>query len=121
MYYHLISVILKPQCRYHIYLDIKDTRSNLKLEKLHDVLCNSTLDFSRKAVARLQHIRSHESSQIQIADLLIGAMSYRSRDLGGNVGKQRVIERISQRSGYSLARSTLPREEKFNIFFWQAS
>ncbi len=121
MYYHLISVILKPQYRYHIYLDIKDTRSNIKIKKLHDVLCNSALDFSRKMVGRLQHVRSHEAVQVQIADLLIGAMSYRSRNLNGNAGKQKVLDRIAYRSGYSLTRSTLPREEKFNIFFWQAS
>ncbi|MDL1974808.1 MAG: DUF3800 domain-containing protein, partial [Deltaproteobacteria bacterium] len=37
-----------------------------------------------------------------------------------NAGKEALIHRIRQRSGYSLTKTTLLREEKVNLFRWQA-
>lgn len=121
MYYQLISVLMKPKFQYHIYLDIKDTRSKIKVKRLHDTLCNSALDFSRSMIRHVQQVRSHEVAQVQLADLLIGAMSYKARGMAGNAGKTEVVSRIAARSGYSLSRSTLAKEEKFNILVWQGS
>lgn len=121
MYYTLINVLLKPRSTYRIYIDIKDTKSNIKVDKLHETLCNSALDFSRKMIERVQQVRSHEVSQIQLADLLIGAMSYKARGLSSSAAKNKLVSRIASRSGYSLGRSTLYKEDKFNIFYWRAS
>ncbi len=118
-YFNMLKIILKPSDQYNIYLDIKDTRSIAKVRKLHDVLCNNAYDFSRQVIHKVQQIRSHEAAQSQIADVLIGAMSYKARELDANEGKQAVIQRISERSGYSLGRSTLYKEDKFNILYWQ--
>lgn len=118
-YFNMLKTILKPTETYNIYLDIKDTRSKHKVRKLHDVLCNNAYDFSREVIQKVQQIRSHEVIQSQIADILIGAMAYKARGLSGNSGKDKIIERISERSGYSLSRSTLYKEEKFNILYWQ--
>ncbi len=120
MYFDMLKVILSPASRYRIYLDIKDTRGAEKVKKLHDVLCNNLYDFSREIVERVQLVHSHEIEQLQLADLLIGAVSYVSRGLRGNAGKQMLIERMRQRSGYSLEKTTLLREEKVNLFRWQA-
>lgn len=121
MYFDLLKVLLSPQERYRIYIDIKDTNSSEKVFQLHEVLSNNLYDFSRTIVEKVQQIRSHESELLQLADLLIGAVSYVSRDLDTSVGKVEVVERIKKRSGYSLTRSTLLKEEKFNIFKWRAS
>lgn len=118
-YFNMIKTILKPNSEYNIYLDIKDTRSNKKVMKLHDVLCNNSYDFSKDVIRKVQQIRSHEVAQSQIADLLIGAMSYVSRGLSENKGKNILIERIKERSGYALIKNTLYREEKFNILIWR--
>lgn len=119
MYFTMLKVILRPTDNYHIYLDIKDTRSSKKVEKLHEVLCTSSYDFSRTVIQKVQQVRSHEVAQAQIADLLIGALSYKARGLSKNSAKKTLVDRIAHRSRYSLERSTLLREEKFNIFFWQ--
>lgn len=121
MYFDMLKVILKPAARYRIYLDIKDTRGGQKTAKLHDVLCNDRYDFSREVIQRLQLVRSHEIEQLQLADLLIGAVSYLNRGLQENAGKVAIIKRMQRRSGYDLTRSTLLREEKMNIFRWHAS
>lgn len=120
MYFDMLKVILSPKGRYRIYLDIKDTRGAEKVKKLHDVLCNNLYDFSREIVERVQLVHSHEIEQLQLADLLIGAVSYMNRGLHSNAGKQALVDRMKQRSGYSLTKTTLLREDKVNLFRWQA-
>ena len=121
MYFDMLKVIFQPDAHYRIYLDIKDTRGAQKAAKLHDVLCNDRYDFSHEVIERLQLVHSHEIEQLQLADLLIGALSYLNRGLSGNVGKMDLIKRIQQRSRYDLTRTTLLREEKVNIFRWHAA
>ena len=121
MYFDMLKVIFKPDARYRIYLDIKDTRGAQKVVDLHDVLCNNHYDFSHQVIQRLQLVHSHEIEQLQLADLLIGAVGYLNRGLHGNTGKTAIIERMQRRSGYDLTRTTLLREEKMNIFRWHAS
>lgn len=121
MYFDMLKVLLSPKDKYRIYLDIKDTRSADKVKKLQDVLRNNLYDFSGDIVERVQTVRSHEIEIIQIADLLIGAIAYLHRDLSSNKGKVALINRIKQRSGYELKKSTLYREEKFNLFVWHPS
>ena len=121
MYFDMLKVIFRPDARYRVYIDTKDTRGVRKAAKLHEVLCNNMYDFSRDVIERLQIIRSHEVDQLQLADLLIGAISYLNRELQGNAGKMALVERIRQRSRYALTRTTLLREEKINLFRWRAT
>lgn len=120
MYFDMLKVILRPDARYRIYLDIKDTHGADKAAKLRELLCNNMYDFSREVIERLQLIHSHEAEQLQLADLLIGAISYLNRDLNSNIGKTAIIDRMRQRTGYDLTRTTLLREEKVNLFRWHA-
>jgi hypothetical protein len=121
MFFDLLKVLFDPRCRYRIYLDIKDTRSADKVAKLHDVLCNNLYDFEREIIERVQNVHSHEIELLQLADLLIGAVSYANRGLTGNAGKEALVARIRERSGYVLTQTTLLREEKTNLFVWHAS
>jgi len=118
MYFTMLKQIFCPSDEYHIYLDIKDTRGSEKVTKLHEVLCNNMYDFSKSIIERVQLVRSHEVEQLQLADLLIGSISYVNRDLNTSDAKVKLVERIRERSRYSLKHSTLLREEKFNLFRW---
>ena len=120
MYFELLKTILDPQNRYRVYLDIKDTRSSLKVASLHEVLANNLYDFKREIVEWVQTIQSHEVEIMQITDLLTGALSYINRELHTNAAKVRLAKRIIERSKYSLTKSTLYREQKMNIFVWEA-
>ena len=120
MYFTMLKAIFRPNASYRIYLDIKDTRSAPKVRKLQDVLCNNAYDFSREIIQKVQTVRSHEVEQIQLADLLIGAIAYANRNLSGSSAKQRLVEIIRERSRYSLTRSTLYKEDKLNLFQWDA-
>jgi len=117
MYFNMLKVIIRPYEKYHIYLDIKDTNSSQKVEKLHDVLCNSNYDFSRSIVEKIQTVRSHEIQIMQLTDILLGALSYYVRGFCRVKAKNEIIELIKKRSGYALDSSTLYREDKFNLFY----
>jgi hypothetical protein len=120
MYFDMLKIILSPQDRYRIYLDIKDTRSAAKVAKLHDVLCNNMYDFSREIIERVQTVNSHQVELIQLVDLLIGVISYANRGLSSSPAKLALVERMQQLSGYHLTRTTLLRESKVNLFRWHA-
>lgn len=88
--------------------------------ELRRILRHKVEDFSEKIVERIQLIRSHEVQLIQIADLLVGAVSYANRGITSSSAKLNIVERVKKRSGYSLTRTTLFREDKVNIFQWIA-
>jgi predicted nucleic acid-binding protein len=119
MFFLLLTVIIAPRHNYNIYLDIKDTRSRQKLSRLEDVLANAKCDFDREIINKIQHVRSHEVELIQLADLLIGAVMYANRSRFTSDAKKNLVEIIKARSGYSLTRSTLLKEDKFNILRWR--
>ena len=77
-------------------------------------------DFERKIIKRVQIIRSHEVEQLQLADLLIGIIGYANCDLETNPGKVNLVDRMRHRSGYNLTKRTLLREDKVNLFRWEA-
>lgn len=121
MYFDMLKVILYPDARYRIYLDYKDTQGATKVEKLHEVLCNNMYDFSRRIIERVQLVRSQEVDILQLADLLIGTVSYVNRGLSTSAAKLCLVDRMRARSGYKLTQTTLLWENKVNLFRWHAS
>lgn len=119
MYFDLLKTILDPKCAYEIYLDIKDTQGQEKVDKLQQYLCNSAYDFERKMLRKVQQVRSHEVELIQLADFLTGAICYVHRGLETSAAKKEIIALLRKRSGYSLLKSTLYKEDKMNIFVWK--
>lgn len=116
MYFYMLRNILEKSNHYNIYLDIKDTLSAQKVRKLKDVLCNNIYDFTGELINNIQNIHSHESQILQLADLLIGAVSYRNRKLEGNNAKENVIQKIISYVDQDLNRTSPPWEKKFNLF-----
>lgn len=119
MYFYLLRNLIVRGKKYHIYLDIKDTRGRKKLRKLRNVLSNANYDFSREIIARIQHVHSHDIGLMQLADVLIGAVSYHARGLNTSIAKKEIISMIKQKTGLSLVRNTLPGERKFNLCIWK--
>ena len=118
MYYSMLKTILSPENRYYIYIDIKDTRSQNKVNKLREVLCNNVYDFTKQMIKNIQQIRSHESELLQLADLLIGSVSYKNRKLKENSTKVLIVNNIEQKIGQSLSLSTSLFKDKFNLFIF---
>lgn len=118
MYFYLLRNLISNNRKYHIYLDIKDTRSRKELQKLKEVLSNANYDFSREIIEKIQHVHSHDIGLMQLSDVLIGAISYFARGLDTNKAKVEIINLIKQKTNLSLTQNTLPNERKFNLCFW---
>lgn len=124
MYFDMLKVIFEPNDKYEVYIDIKDTHSYRKTQKLYEVCCNSLYDFSHKIIKRIQPIRSEEVQIMQLADILIGAVGYANRKFPQNFkkseAKEKIVELIKKRSGYKMTKTTLLREKKLNLLAWEA-
>ena len=122
MYYLMLRYVFSVSHSYNVYLDIKDTRGNDKVQHMHEVLCNSIYDFDRQTVRRVQQIRSHESPVLQLADLLIGAVAYQNRGLHGSEAKLQLIKDLKLRLGDNiLTRSSSFKATKFNLLRWETN
>ncbi|CAI9681869.1 hypothetical protein EAVVTKC53_01822 [Elizabethkingia anophelis] len=119
MYFGMLKAILNPENSHHIYIDIKDTKSKEKVHKLEQVLRNDKYDYSKEIIKKVQQVRSHEVEILQLADLLVGATAYVNRGLANSKAKNELIQLIKHRSKYSLTKSTLLKERKFNVFIWE--
>lgn len=120
MYYQTLAPLISMGNTYELYLDIKDTLSQHKVEHLRQVLSYRLRDFDGHVLPRVQHVRSDEVEQVQLVDLLIGAVAYRNRGLRGNDGKRALVEHIQRRSGLTLEYTTGRFRPKVNLFFWDA-
>lgn len=124
MYFDMLKVILSPRDVYEIYIDIKDTHSYRRALKLREVCCNNMYDFSKRVIKRLQPVRSDEIQIMQLVDLLIGAIAYENRDFPigfkKSEAKKSIINLIKKRSQYTMKKTTLLKEDKFNLFVWDA-
>ncbi len=119
MLYYLLPPLFSPTEETHIYLDKKDTQSAQKAQKLHDIICHANQDFDKKLISRIQNVESHHVIQVQLADLFSGALAYANRNLSSNPAKNEIIAFLQEKTGYSLLRSTLMNERKFNICVWK--
>ncbi|MFH1565398.1 MAG: DUF3800 domain-containing protein [bacterium] len=121
MYFTLLSKIISPKDDYSIYLDIKDTKSQEKVKKLQEILRNSIYDFDKSILKNIQQVRSHEVNILQLSDLFLGVLQFVNRDDVKSEAKKNLIEQVKKRSRYSLVKTTLPSENKFNIFYWKGN
>ncbi len=120
MYYYLLINLVEPKQENYIYLDIKDTKSSSKVEGLKKYLSFKLMDYDFNVIKNIQSINSQESTIMQLADLLIGAIGYRNRKVYDNEdcswAKKELMMHVINRSGYSLTKNTMLSEKKFNLF-----
>jgi hypothetical protein len=112
MYYQLLNHKLDTLSYYNIYLDIKDTLSAGKINRLKDILQTKF-----GVIRNLQNMHSNESVFLQITDLIMGAIGYHLRGEMKVIAKKNLINRIQKHSHYGLDRSTPKAEDKLNLFF----
>ena len=124
MYYTLLKNIIDKRSSgdtYTIYFDIKDTKGSLRIRELQKILSNSLHDFDHSVIRRMQIVRSNEIEPLQLCDFLLGAVMYKSRHLDTSHAKLEIVSHIENRSGYNLAFSNEPWQNKFNLFHFMPS
>lgn len=121
MYFLLLAHMPLPVAAdQYIYLDIKDTRSEEKVQKLARIL-RADMDYGQDVIKRVQHIRSDEAEQAQLADILIGAIGYVKRGLRTSPAKMALIEQLRSRTRLTLTKTTAVSASKINLFMWKGS
>lgn len=111
MYYSLLNHKIDSQSTYNVYLDIKDSLSAYKVQKLKEIL-----NIKYGVFRNIQNIRSHESLLIQLSDFLMGAVSYMNNDSNQlNLTKVHLIKKIETLATINLNSTNY--SDKFNLFF----
>lgn len=122
MYYVMLKWLVISSNKYEFYIDIKDTNGHIKTKKLKEYLAYNIYDFNYECVTKVQQVRSNESDLLQLADLLIGAISHASRSLNGSIAKKKIIDQLQiHLKKQSLVEPSPFGYMKFNLFVWQAS
>lgn len=117
-YVMLTNIIRKRVGNFRIFLDYKDTWSYVKSQRLVEYLKQKT-DFANRTFSA-QPVRSYESSLLQIADLLIGAVAAKNAaDVSSQSAKGKLIKLIEELSLQPLNVQTPYGVDKFNILMWQ--
>jgi hypothetical protein len=119
MYFYALRPLVERGGVHRVFLDVKDTRSGERTAKLREVLCNDVRDWDRSRISDIQIVRSQDVQQIQLADLLVGAVSYANRGRTESKAKLAIIQRIQERSGLLLTRTSPYRALKLNVFLWE--
>lgn len=123
MYFVMLKQIFDRRSRYYVYVDIKDTHSGERARELHRVCSNNAYDFSHNIIRRIQPIRSDEVQVMQLVDILTGALAYRHNfpriTPEMNSTKVAIVNRIIERSGVNLTKTTLGSESKINLLVWE--
>lgn len=111
MYYYLLNHNISSLHNYNVYLDIKDTLSAYKVNKLKTIL-NTKFGVFRN----VQNIRSHESIIMQLSDFFMGAISYlHNNEEKKNVTKMQIIAKLRNHCNEDLLQTNF--SQKMNIFF----
>ena len=79
MYFTMLNRLFDSTNTYNVYVDIKDTHSAQRTEKLEEVLANSHYDFNHECIKKVQPIRSDEVQMMQITDVINGAVCRANR------------------------------------------
>lgn len=119
MMFYLLRGLVTPKSLTYIYIDKKETQSRAKIDKLQEVLAYNQHDFNRELIRRVQVVESHHVTQLQLADLLLGAVNYENRRLNTSPAKLRLVKEIQDLSKFPLTKSTDLTELKFNLFHWK--
>lgn len=120
MYYELLKNLAEPKANNYIYIDIKDSKSAKKVEGVKNYLNVKMSEYDYEPIRHIQSINSQESIIMQLADLLIGAIGYKNREMfkkdKSSIAKTQLMNYVVDKSGYSLIKTTLLSEKKFNLF-----
>jgi hypothetical protein len=137
MYYQLLLPLVAKDINtrdtnlqnYRVFIDIKDTLGGPKIKKLHEILIQGIKKedlpglTNKEFINGVYQINSLESELLQLADLLIGIVTFYCRGLyfidKSSKGKRDLVKYALTKHKLTLYRSTNRNEEKFNIFVWQ--
>lgn len=121
MYFDLLKILITPENSYRIFIDIRDTHGGNRIATLKRALKADCKDNCNEIITTIQLVRSHEIELMQLADLLIGSISYINRGLSSSAGKLSIIQHFKDRSRRDLISTTPYGAGKVNLLRWKGS
>lgn len=116
MFYYVLRELINCDDKYNVYFDLMDKYQNEKVQTLKTYLCNH-LGIEEGCI-RYQLIRSYESQLMQLTDILIGAVSYKTRIGINDTAKARLIIELESSLGIDISQTT-SHNDKFNVLRWK--
>jgi hypothetical protein len=123
-YYKMVVDLLdmnSTESTIKVFLDVKDTRGKEKLNKINEAY--KLQHHGNSPFKHFQHLHSHDSVFIQLADFLIGAITYKSRTVRDEFkmeeNRASIIYYLEEKAGYYLEEGTPHWEDKFHISDYQ--
>jgi hypothetical protein len=124
-YYKMLYLVIrtvaeKQYCKFRLFVDYKDTLSDARSKKLAEVLGNTGALAGRDFTA--QPIRSYESTPLQMADFINGAIMYskKPKKEQKSEAKLAIVKHLKEKTGLTLTKDTPRFEGKFNLLFWRS-
>ena len=105
--------------QYEIFCDQRRQGDSIevgRLSDLRDALNDSLDEYDTISVQTVDAINSHKSPEIQITDVLTGAVGYRWEGFQTKVGKVALAKHIESTCGLCLHKETTPMTDKVNIW-----
>lgn len=124
MYFYLLREFISISEKNSIYIDKKDTNGGTRVKKLREILCHQKMDFSHNLIDKIQIVTSSDCELMQMADILIGAVTYANRltylDKSKKISeaKSELVNYLKIKSGLTLLNTVPISNNKFNIFVW---
>jgi len=122
-YYKIFYIALQPILNntdyFKVYFDIKDKHEMRKVLKTRECLITKN-QYNPKHID-FQLIHSFESQLIQMADILIGAVGYKTRKISTSTAKKAIIETLENGLNKDISQTTTLGFQKFNILRWTPS
>lgn len=117
MYYYMLLNILSNKDTFNIYMDIKEKkRGGIRIRELQKWLTKAKHNLYKDTIQNISVVESNNIELLQLADLINGAVAYFHNGLKTSEAKLKIIDAIRKYSNVSLIKSSLPKEQKFNIY-----
>lgn len=115
-YYQLLHHWILDSNTYSVFVDTKTNRFGGRLKKLLEVLTSAN---QLSIIEQVQALPAKEVDLLQLADILIGAISYRLHGRQSSPAKMAVVERVERHIEHPI-RCTGCGETKLNVFCWRS-
>ena len=94
IYSRLCMPLINPEAYYNLYLSTTDIRSKSGIIRLRSELSRG---FSQDCFKNIQTVRLFESELLQLANLIVGALTYKYRKQDGSIPKKDLSTKIFEK------------------------
>lgn len=116
MFYTALNHMIEADSQYKVFFDYKDKIGMERIQVLKSCLVSKKHISPNNFIC--DQVQSYESQLIQLADLLIGAVGYKSRGIYTSDAKKELVDVLENRLRIDISHTTLMSFIKFSVLRW---